>query len=79
MNKLIAAVTLATVIAAPAFAQSFDPSVGSGNIARQVPGDNGLSAYAQQLPMPMGRPGPTHAVQPFTATEKALFNRIPIE
>jgi hypothetical protein len=78
MNKLIAAVALA-VIAAPAFAQSFDPSVGSGNIARQVPGDNGLSAYAQQLPMPMGRPGPTHAVQPFTAAEKALFNRFPIE
>jgi hypothetical protein len=33
MNKLIAAVSFATVIAAPAFAQSFDPSVGSGNIA----------------------------------------------
>jgi hypothetical protein len=79
MNKLIAAVAFATVIAAPAFAQSFDPTVGSGNIARQVTGDDGLSAYAQQLPMPMGRRGPTHAVQPFTAAEKALFNRIPIE
>jgi hypothetical protein len=35
MIKLFAAVTLATVIASPAAAQSFDPSVGSGNIAPQ--------------------------------------------
>jgi hypothetical protein len=35
MIKLFAAVTLATVIASPAAAQSFHPSVGSGNIAPQ--------------------------------------------
>jgi hypothetical protein len=32
MKKLFAAVAFATVVAAPAFAQSFDPSVGSGNL-----------------------------------------------
>jgi|Tabmets5t2r1_1033131.scaffolds.fasta_scaffold139662_1 hypothetical protein len=35
MIRFFAAVTLATVIASPAVAQSFDPSVGSGNIAPQ--------------------------------------------
>jgi hypothetical protein len=34
MSKIVAALAIATVIASPAFAQSFDPSVGSGNIAR---------------------------------------------
>jgi len=32
MKRLLAAVAFATVVAAPAFAQSFDPSVGSGNL-----------------------------------------------
>ena len=36
MKTIIAAATLATLIASPAFAQSYDPSVGSGNIAPQV-------------------------------------------
>ena len=36
MRTTIAAVALATIIASPAFAQSYDPSVGSGNIAPQV-------------------------------------------
>jgi hypothetical protein len=79
MKKLIAAVALATVIAAPALAQSYDPSVGSGNIATQVTGDHPLSAYARELPVPTGRRVAPHAVQPFSATEKALFDRIPIE
>jgi hypothetical protein len=33
MNKLFAAVAVAVAIASPALAQSYDPSVGSGNIA----------------------------------------------
>jgi hypothetical protein len=33
MKTIIAAAGLATLIAFPAFAQSYDPSVGSGNIA----------------------------------------------
>lgn len=33
MKNIIAAVAFATLIASPAFAQSYDPSVGSGNIA----------------------------------------------
>ena len=76
MNKLIAAVAFATVVAAPAFAQSFDPSVGSGNIARQVTGEDALSAYAQQSRTPTAHRGAPHAVQPFTAAEKVLFDRI---
>jgi hypothetical protein len=32
MSKLVAAVVLAAAIASPAFAQSYDPSVGSGNL-----------------------------------------------
>ena len=33
MKKLIAAAAVATALASPAFAQSYDPDVGSGNIA----------------------------------------------
>jgi len=38
MKKAIAALALATAtaVASPAFAQSYDPSVGTGNIAPQV-------------------------------------------
>jgi hypothetical protein len=36
MKTIIAAATFATLIASPAFAQSYDPSVGSGNIAPKV-------------------------------------------
>jgi hypothetical protein len=36
MKTTIAAVALATLIASPAVAQSYDPSVGSGNIAPRV-------------------------------------------
>ena len=32
MTKIVAAVAIAMVIASPAFAQAYDPSVGSGNI-----------------------------------------------
>jgi hypothetical protein len=53
MKKTIAALALATVVASPALAQSYDPSVGTGNIAPQasvpqVKLDMGAhSAYAQ--------------------------------
>jgi hypothetical protein len=32
MSRIVASLAIATVIASPAFAQSYDPSVGSGNI-----------------------------------------------
>src|SRR5207253_1594175 len=49
MNKLIAAVALATVLASPAFAQSYDPDLGTGNIAAQIetPASPAQGAYAQ--------------------------------
>ena len=72
MNKLFAAVTLATIIASPAFAQSFDPSVGSGNIAQKnTGGDSALNAYAQQPQMHR------NSVKP--AGDSALFGRIGVE
>ena len=70
MNKLFAAVALATIIASPAFAQSFDPSVGSGNIAQKnTGGDSALNAYAQQPQR--------NSVKP--AGDSALFGRIGVE
>ena len=54
MKKLLAAVAFATVVAAPAFAQSFDPSVGSGNLnatpyrgGQTLQGDTPRDARAQ--------------------------------
>jgi hypothetical protein len=56
MKKLIIATALAATIASPAFAQSYDPSVGSGNIAPKIVAGvtapqlklhNALGAYAQ--------------------------------
>jgi hypothetical protein len=76
MKKLIATVAFTTALAAPACGQSFDPSVGSGNIASQVKGDNAYGAHAQHAPMPTRRQDGTRAVHPFTAAEKALFDRI---
>jgi hypothetical protein len=32
MSRIVAALAIATAFASPAFAQSYDPSVGSGNI-----------------------------------------------
>ena len=48
MNKLFAALALATLVASPAFAQSYDASVGSGNVAQQPAADSALGALAQQ-------------------------------
>ena len=39
MIKIVAAVALAIVVDASAFAQSYDPSIGSGNITRTRPED----------------------------------------
>jgi hypothetical protein len=56
-KKSLIAAALLTVIAAPAFAQSFDPDVGSGNIAHQaspaVTSFRAQDAFAQA-------PGPLH-------------------
>jgi hypothetical protein len=72
MNKLFAAVALVTIIASPAFAQSFDPSVGSGNIAQKNNGgDSALNAYAQQPQ--------THRNSVKPGNDTALFGRIGVE
>jgi hypothetical protein len=78
MSKAIAAVAFATAIAAPAAAQSHDPSVGSGNIDRQVGNDGPLSAFARQSPSQFERRHVPQAM-PFTPADKALFDRIGVE
>ena len=44
MKMLVAAVAFATLIASPAFAQSYDPDIGSGNVAPQADAANYLRA-----------------------------------
>jgi hypothetical protein len=48
MKMLVAAVALATLVASPAFAQSYDPDVGSGNVVPQADAANYLRAPVQQ-------------------------------
>jgi len=54
MSKILAALAIATVTASPAFAQAYDPSVGSGNIVSSpyrtnptVPNGTAHHAYAR--------------------------------
>jgi hypothetical protein len=61
MSKILAALAIATVTASPAFAQAYDPSVGSGNIVSSpyrtsptVPNGTAHQAYARS----------PHSVQP---------------
>jgi hypothetical protein len=74
MSKLVAMVVFAAVIASPAFAQSFDPSVGSGNIARQFVEDDALGAHARSAPQEYNdRSGRT--VLPYTLQEHRALDR----
>ena|SRR5215831_88564 len=53
MKKILAATAVAMVIAAPAFAQSYDPDLGSGNISAQVAPSGayrGAGAFARVVP-----------------------------
>ena len=47
MTKTLITAAALTVIAMPAFAQSFDPDVGTGNILPFVNNQGGASSYAQ--------------------------------
>lgn len=47
MKKAVTLATFASVIALPAFAQSFDPEVGTGNIIPPVANVGAPSAYAR--------------------------------
>jgi hypothetical protein len=47
MKKVLMLATLASVIAVPAFAQSFDPDVGTGNVLPPVANMGAASAYAR--------------------------------
>ena len=74
MKKLIAALALATVLVSPAFAQSYDPDLGTGNIARietTASSAAAQAAYAQVRPgVPVARPQArveTSAQNPLTA------------
>ena len=47
MKKILILATFASVIGLPAFAQSFDPDVGTGNVAPPVAALGAPSPYAQ--------------------------------
>ena len=49
MKNLVTAIALATLVASPAFAQSYDPDLGTGNIAPAPYAQtvSGASAFAQ--------------------------------
>jgi len=74
MNKLFAALALATLIASPAFAQSYDPSVGSGNVAQQPTTDSTLGALAQQG-MHLRNDLSGRTVLPYTRQENEVIDR----
>ena len=74
MKKLFAALALTAFLASPAFAQSYDPDLGTGNIARiqtTSPSAAAQDAYAQVRPAkPVARPqarGGTSAQNPLSA------------
>lgn len=75
MNKLVTAVALATLIASPAFAQSFDPHLGSGNIVRADPGSDGSSRAQARAPRTFGAVASTRPAARLLAPESALFER----
>jgi len=76
---IVAALVLGS--ASGAFAQSYDPDFGTGNIvptqSADVATQGPLAAHAQ-VRMSIGG-SEFRAVKPFTAGEKALFDRIPKE
>jgi hypothetical protein len=47
MKKVLTLAAFATVVSLPAFAQSFDPDVGTGNIVPPVAYGGSYGAYAQ--------------------------------
>ena len=74
MNRFFAAVALATIIASPAFAQSSDSSVGSGNIVQQRVEDGAFGAYASSPP-PQHNDASGRTVLPYTLQERRAFER----
>ena len=48
MKKALTVAALATMISLPAFAQSFDPDAGTGNVAPSVAYGSSAGAYAQE-------------------------------
>jgi hypothetical protein len=56
MSRIVAALAIATVIASPAFAQSYDPSIGSGNIVS--------SPYRSSPTAPESKPHHAYAQSP---------------
>jgi hypothetical protein len=75
MNKLVTAVALATLIASPALAQSFDPHLGSGNIVRPT---SGAAGHLMRQQVPAGIYGAFASSRPVlrrSRTESALLAR----
>jgi hypothetical protein len=75
MNKLVAAMALAALIASPAVAQSYDPHLGSGNIVRPIPGQAGPLARRVMSAAPFRAFASARPVAPRFRTERTLFER----
>jgi hypothetical protein len=60
MNKVILAAVLATLASASAFAQSYSPGYGSGNIAPNVTADNPDGVYRYKSTEQPRRVASTH-------------------
>src|SRR5262245_32385766 len=66
MKTFIATLLLAGLVAFPAFAQSYDPDLGSGNIAPYSPSTTYSGNVAQRVPGGSGSPTAAYAsVTPF--------------
>jgi hypothetical protein len=75
MNKLVAAVAFAALIASPALAQSYDPHLGSGNIVRPIPGQAGHLARPVVSAAPFRAFASARPVALRFRTERTLFQR----
>ena len=54
MKKVLTLAAFASVIALPAFAQSFDPDLGTGNLVPPVANTGAASTYARHPPITKG-------------------------
>ena len=73
MKMLMVAVALAAALASPACGQSFDPGVGTGNLAPQAEEDAALAAYARGVTERSDVTG--RRVLPYTLQEHRALER----
>jgi hypothetical protein len=75
MNRLFAALALATLVASPGLAQSFDPHLGSGNIARPAQAQPRAFAHPYVLSAPFHGFASARRFAPGPSSASLLFER----